>query len=128
MDAVQSTQLEVIGLAEYGDASGNNQVVVKLEARGGEDLWVSFNRAVGINAGTIERQDQVLIHRNTGEGISYIEGTLSSGDTYRQNGYGQNGDALTVRVTDITFGSPAVAFVDIFLGLDTELRKLSGAR
>lgn len=64
----------LIGLAHYGIATDDQQVGIKI-GTSDTDYYVSFNRKIGINSGTVEGANQVLVHsRPTGTG--YAESKL----------------------------------------------------
>jgi len=89
----------LIGAAEYDQASGNEYVTLKV----GDKCYVSFNRKVGINSGTIEGGNQVLVHEK--EGVGYGESTLmrklSSGGSYSTTNCLSSGQDLTITAVSI---------------------------
>jgi len=73
----------IYGIADYGSTSTNDTVIVQIP--GTEDWYVSFNRQLGINSGTREGKNQVLVHkRPTGGtyGASTLMTKMNTGDTY----------------------------------------------
>ena len=50
----QSARVDLVGLSEYQQASGDQMVIVRVPdtTTSGPDVYVSFNRASGINEGT----------------------------------------------------------------------------
>lgn len=86
------------GISHYRQAGNGDAVILKIPGRS-VDWYVSFNRQAGINGGTKEGGDQVLVHKK-GKGTiipwkSYLMAKLSSGDIY-------DGAPLPIRVTNIT--------------------------
>eukprot|EP00814_Leptocylindrus_danicus_P019785 CAMPEP_0116024062 /NCGR_PEP_ID=MMETSP0321-20121206/12060_1 /TAXON_ID=163516 /ORGANISM="Leptocylindrus danicus var. danicus, Strain B650" /LENGTH=591 /DNA_ID=CAMNT_0003495655 /DNA_START=30 /DNA_END=1802 /DNA_ORIENTATION=+ len=80
---------KIYGIADYGGVDHNGSVVlvqIPASVHGGTDDWyVSFNRQTGINAGTQEGGDQVLLHRRpagTGFAESTLVAKLSAGTLY----------------------------------------------
>jgi hypothetical protein len=98
---------ELYGIADYGDTNDGDTVIAQIPGTT-EDWYVSFNRKIGINSGTVEGGDQVLVHKRP-SGLGYGESTLmaklSSGNTYS--------DApleITVNAIDLS-ANPAFASV-----------------
>eukprot|EP00816_Leptocylindrus_hargravesii_P009684 CAMPEP_0196803776 /NCGR_PEP_ID=MMETSP1362-20130617/3256_1 /TAXON_ID=163516 /ORGANISM="Leptocylindrus danicus, Strain CCMP1856" /LENGTH=651 /DNA_ID=CAMNT_0042175603 /DNA_START=64 /DNA_END=2019 /DNA_ORIENTATION=+ len=80
---------KIYGIADYGGIDHNGSaILVQIPASvyGGTDDWyVSFNRQTGINAGTQEGGDQVLLHKRpagTGFAESTLVTKLSAGTLY----------------------------------------------
>ena len=87
------------GLADYGSTTAGQTVIGKITASP-DDWYFSFNRQTGINSGTQEGGNQVLVHkRATGlaTGFSHLMAKLSAGESY--SGAPLN---ITVNVIDIS--------------------------
>ncbi|GFH49871.1 hypothetical protein CTEN210_06347 [Chaetoceros tenuissimus] len=75
----------LIGLSDYGNlnVATEDMVIAKVDLN--ESYYVSFNRKSGINSGTLEGGNQVMVHKRdlgTGYGESDILAYLNSGGTY----------------------------------------------
>jgi len=88
MTIAENFQGELIGQANYDSATGDQKVGVRITgASDGNDYYVSFNRKIGSNIGTVEpdADDRVLVHRRP-PGIdsqkSWLVAKLSAGATY----------------------------------------------
>ena len=87
------TTISLVGIAELaelgGASSDNHSVVIRIDATSdtGDDsdvYYVAFNRATGINVGTGQNQDQVLVvsQEEGGYKHSYFQAGLSEGESY----------------------------------------------
>ena len=107
---------KIYGIADYGRTINGDTVIVKIVMvpAGATDWYVSFNRRAGINIGTQEGGDQVLVHKRT-RGLGYAESDLmakiNAGDTY-------SGAPLEITVNAINLRSadPPFAYVKIGSG------------
>ena len=104
----------IVGLVDYQNTS-DETIVLQIPASvdGGSDDWyVSFNRKSGINSGTVEGGNQVLVHkRESGNGYSqsWLMAKLNSGESYS--------DApLTITVNSIDFSASPAAYASITVG------------
>ena len=101
------------GIADYGDPNVGDTVIAQIPGTT-EDWYVSFNRKTGINSGTPEGGNQVLVHKRP-SGLGYGESTLmaklSIGKTYS---VGTSAPPLQITVNDINLSAnPAFASVTI---------------
>ena len=78
------------GIANYDVTSSTEKMMIRMEdsnVNSGSDIYVSFNAQNGINAGTQEGGDQVLIHRKDGDvdayGRSWLLSKMSAGATFQ---------------------------------------------
>ena len=75
---------KVYGISDYGNTNTGDTVIVQIPDTS-FDWYVSFNRKVGINSGTKEGGNQVLVHRRN-KGVAYGESDLmaklNAGGTY----------------------------------------------
>ena len=113
----------LIGLADHQNvnAASSDRVLIKLNTGSSTDYYMSFNRQTGINSGTQEAGNRVLIQRADGEGTSYAESELLAkmvaGNTYTLDNFDGSGYDLTVTVNAInTSVSPGYADVTISAG------------
>jgi len=106
------------GIADYGGTEiGSAGVIAQIPASidGGTDDWyVSFNRKAGINAGTSEGGDQVLVHKTPAGSEEAEESTLmaklSAGETY-------SGAPLPIQVSAIDiFSQQRPGFATVIIG------------
>merc|ERR1711982_67228 len=100
----------LIGLADYStlDASSGDVVMVKIKGYS-VDYYISFNRKTGINKGTYEGGNQVLVHSRAGDGytVSYLLAKLSAQKSYTIEG------ETTITVNSISLTNPSYAEVSI---------------
>jgi len=109
-----SGKLNIYGLANYGEIQGEIGVVIVrvTDPSLNNDWFVSFNRKVGINSGTLEGGDQVLVHKQApgNDENSLLMAKMSDGGIYSIN------DSLHITVESINLDeNPAYATV-AFLG------------
>lgn len=111
------------GVTEYktsGD-TGGKLITLRMVRQAGRDYYVGFNDAKGVNSGTIEGRNQVLIFEKLSGGpTSYGESNrvaaLSAGNSYRiANFSGENFD-VTIKLNSITNGGRD-ANIEIEVGL-----------
>ena len=75
---------QLYGIADYGGTNSDAKMILKVPD-GNLDFYVTFNRATGVNAGTKEGANQVLVHsRRSGSGYatSLLLAKLSRGQKY----------------------------------------------
>ncbi|GFH49885.1 hypothetical protein CTEN210_06361 [Chaetoceros tenuissimus] len=102
----------LIGLSDYENPNVAAEDIVIAKVDLNESYYVSFNRKTGINSGTVEGGNQVLVHKRelgTGYGESDILAYLNSGGTYSSP---DTNFRVTVNSIDLT-SSPARANVKI---------------
>ena len=115
---------KIFGIADYGafingDLNVSNDEIIMakvINPAAGEDWYVSFNRDTGINSGTVEGQDQVLVHKRpqgTGYAESSLMAKLSTGGVY--NGITIDGIAVPVSVSSINTSS-GVGYAQVKIG------------
>ena len=80
------------GIADYRTTTPDKKMILYIEnTERNEDIYVSFNRKSGMNDGTKEGADQVLIHSKSPGGkckgeTSYLESKLNPGESYTISG------------------------------------------
>jgi len=107
---------ELVGVADYDEASAKQPVILRfaIPEAFGEYIYVAFNRADGINVGTKEGRDQVLVTSQFLNSKSELLALLDEGDEYDIDDFGGNGDILRIRVEEINLNSdPATARVSV---------------
>merc|ERR1719223_1243223 len=75
---------DLYGISDYGTTDSSAKMTIKF-TEGSKDYYVSFNKATGINAGTREYPNQVLVHSRsigTGYATSVLEAHLTAGSSY----------------------------------------------
>jgi hypothetical protein len=105
------------GLADYENTSSNDMIIAQIPASvdGGFDDWyVSFNRKIGINRGTVEGGNQVLVHKRasgTGYAQSWLMAKLSAGGTYNDGPLSITVDTIDLNAAQgfakVTIGTPS---------------------
>lgn len=118
-----TTELDLVGIAEYDAPTTSQPVTVKLETGTDTDYFIGFNRATGINSDVIMGSDEVTVTTsgNNGEGYSqsYLHATLMNGEAHVITNFGGSGDDLVVKVINInTSAVPGIAAVCIGYGED----------
>jgi len=101
---VQSMKL--IALADLSNdkyVSGSN-MLLKLPSTKSE-LYITFNRAKGVNGGVRADANKVVITEQNGRtAVSTWKAALGAGGSYRQDNWDGTGKTLIVKVTAISFG------------------------
>ncbi|GFH56169.1 hypothetical protein CTEN210_12645 [Chaetoceros tenuissimus] len=102
----------LIGLSDYGNSNvaAGDMVIARVNLN--ESYYVSFNRKTGINSGTQEGGDQVMVHKRelgTEYAASDVLAYLNSGDAYTSP---DSNFTVTVNSIDLT-SNPARANVKI---------------
>ena len=99
-------------------------MVVKLETGTSHDLFVGFNRAIGVNRDVSEAKNQVTVVQAGGDGLtfsqSYMKAILSEGESYVVSNWRGTGLNMTIYVKEINLlTSPAYSDVSVSLELRT---------
>uniref|UniRef100_A0A7S1BPC1 Peptidase M11 gametolysin domain-containing protein n=1 Tax=Corethron hystrix TaxID=216773 RepID=A0A7S1BPC1_9STRA len=105
---------DLVGVAEYDLCRTGKYVAIKIpkgtySSRGRYDYYISFNRKILFNSGTMEGGDQVLVHKRytKSPSKSYLMKKLRSGESY-------SFQSMTVHVQSIsTNTSPGIATVRV---------------
>ena len=125
----------LIGLSDYGSLTETSTEKVMIQILGHEqDYYVSFNREIGINSGTREGKNQVLVHsRKPGSGYSNskLEAKMDQGEHYT---IGTGSDETAIEIVAIDLKSePSFAEVKIIRSNSSNnevkyIRKVGGKR
>jgi len=110
----------VYGISDYGNTNTGDTVIVQIPDTS-FDWYVSFNRKVGINSGTKEGGNQVLVHkRNKGVayGASDLMAKLNAGGTYFSA-------PLPIKVNSINLPTNS-GFASITIGTTVSWKIISG--
>ena len=107
----------MMGISDY-DHKTTQIVIIKIETETSEDYYINFNRKSGINRGTMEGGDRVLITRQGKDGIGYSKSKLlaklSSDDTYTISNFGGSTRSVQIKVNRISTSTfPGYADVSI---------------
>lgn len=104
------------GIADYDRTKKEENIIIRLDdtvSSEQENIYISFNRATGINIGTKEGQNQVLIHSedslHKGRIRSTLLAKLKKGDSYTTS---INGQTLFIIVDDIPDNTYAVVRIE----------------
>ena len=89
------------GIADYNNTA-SSFVLVKIDDTSANDIFITYNRKIGINNGTVEAGNRVTVTRAGGEGTKYAESELlaklNNGGTWSGIVSGKN---MTVKVLSI---------------------------
>jgi hypothetical protein len=110
----------LVGFAEKSSASTSDKMIIRI-ITSTTDTYVHFNRRIGMNIGTQEAGDQVLVTtRNTGTGYaeSNLVSKMSTGSVYTVNNFNGSPNPLVIRVVSIsTNTAPGRANISIQFGV-----------
>ena len=114
----------LVGVAQYSSTLDGQFVILKVEG-GSLDYYVGFNRATGINSGTVEARNQVTIQSRalgTGYATSTLVAKLSADGTYSISNFGGSGDEVVIKVVSIDIASlTGFATVQVYkVGVETK--------
>ncbi len=113
-----------VGIADYLHENREGRPVnIRIDTETDDDIFVHFNRAVGMNAQNKEASDQVAVYTAGKNGENKSKslriGALSGGDTFKIAKFGTSSKTLTIFVTEINLtAEPAYASVEFCLGKD----------
>jgi len=107
---VETFKVFLVGVAQYASSSKNQHIVVQLTG-GSKDYYLAFNCKTGMNDGTNEGNNQVLItHIDSSQ--STLVAKLKKGEQYVISNYGSSGNNVTISVNTIWYqATRTVAFV-----------------
>jgi len=110
----------VMGFADYNNPR-TETVLLKIETGTDEDYFLNFNRKTGINSGTREAPNQVLVTKQGLNGVGYAVSSLvakmTSGQTYTIPNFGGSGRSVRVKVNRINM-SASPAYADVSVEMD----------
>jgi len=113
-----STTVQSVKLIPLADlkkdkyVSGAN-MLLKLQSTDQSDLYITFNRAKGVNEGVRADANKVVITEQNGRtAVSIWKAALVQGGIYRQSNWGDTGKTLIIKVADIIIGDDADADTD----------------
>ena len=110
----------IVGIANFDERDGMPVLIKIVGHDDGNDRYIAFNRKYGMNLGSTENADQVIVTlKKSSKRIdlpSYKEVALSSGGRYSINNFGGSGLTLILKVNKIsTQNFPAYADISILL-------------
>mmetsp|Transcript_3716 Transcript_3716/g.5498 ORF Transcript_3716/g.5498 Transcript_3716/m.5498 type:complete len:621 (-) Transcript_3716:90-1952(-) len=88
------------GTAFYGDGAAQTVGIKVNDSGSSTDVYIMFNAKTGIQSGTVEGGNQVMVVTASGEGTSYAESTLVQKITTNTAGYPLPGFSNTVLYVD----------------------------
>ena len=92
----------LVGVNDYQNAAATGKyVVVKIVGGTTGDLYVGFNRQLGINANTQEAFNQVTVQLQQGTGKSSLQAKLSAGGQLNVTNFQNTNKTLIIKVTSI---------------------------
>lgn len=107
---------KIYGIDDYGSSMNNDGfITIRLASALTDDIYVSFNKQNGINSGTAEGGNQVLIHSRSGSttseySASVLLAKLNAGGTYVAS---IDGGSVPITVISLTTGDTGFAQVQI---------------
>lgn len=108
-DATDSWTGNLVGVVDYAKASGDEQVLLKVQGANGDDIHIAFNRKKGFNSNTKESANQITVTKrgsNPGYSQSWLLAKLDLEDSvYVVNDFGGSNNDLYIKVDDIVYGS-----------------------
>eukprot|EP00804_Cyclotella_cryptica_P000316 CCRYP_010238-RA/>CCRYP_010238-RA protein AED:0.34 eAED:0.34 QI:894/1/1/1/0.6/0.83/6/180/677 len=110
----------IIGVAEYDNNPGDHPIVIRIVTGTDRDLFLGFNRQIGMNSDVKEAGDEVTI-TEAGNGRvyaqSFLKSTLREGDTYKIDQWRGSGRSLSIKVDKIdTSVAPGYADITMMFG------------
>lgn len=97
-------ETDITGQADY-DAALSQTILVKMNRSSGRDLFLMYNKKTGVNSGTVEGGNTVMIVEADGEGTSYgqswLMAKLGAGGSKTFTNYLGDGRDLVVTVPSI---------------------------
>jgi hypothetical protein len=126
---------KLIGFANYGDASADQNVLLKIEC-GTDDLYVTYNRKTGMNKATQEAGDMVSVVQAADPGSrSFLLAKISLGGVGTVDIPGQPGEQVDIRFDSIgttgvvqyanvvvgSLSAPSALFADAISGFEIAL-------
>ncbi|KAL7485157.1 hypothetical protein ACHAW6_010765 [Cyclotella cf. meneghiniana] len=110
----------IIGIAEYDNNPGDYPIAVRIVTGTDRDLFLGFNRQIGMNADVKEAGDEVTI-TEAGNGRVYAQSFLKSllreGETYKIDQWRGSGRTLSITVNKIDISvAPGYADVTMMFG------------
>ena len=91
----------IVGTADFDDTNDSDKMLIRLD--GSPQIFVSFNRKVGVNAETRQGGDQVLIHSTEGDpsdfGPSKLLSKLGQGMSYEAVINGQSVPIIVEKIS-----------------------------
>mmetsp|Transcript_28882 Transcript_28882/g.44125 ORF Transcript_28882/g.44125 Transcript_28882/m.44125 type:complete len:734 (-) Transcript_28882:114-2315(-) len=92
------------GVADYGN-SAVNTIIVKINTSTAIDYYVTYNKKAGINSGTVEGANQVMVTSQGGEGASYAESSLlaklNAGGTHTISNFDGTGQNMEITFIEL---------------------------
>ena len=113
-------QGKIVGVANY-DTRGNLPVIIKIIGHNdGNDYYVSFNRAAGINSGSTTGRNKVHIFSQNSTKIddfSYVKATLLQEESFEIENFADSSFTLQISVDKISLKKGSTGFAKISISL-----------
>merc|ERR1711953_62442 len=109
---------KIVGISDYSNAAADEIVILRITSATSYDYYVSFNRKSGINSGTLEGADKVVVHRRS-PGFGYAESDLLAklDASNTNNVYEIGADEIKITVEAlVTSSNPGYATVKVVVG------------
>lgn len=91
-----------MGVTDYEKAIEDEEyVIVKVQNPDGEDMYIGFNRAAGINANMATTPNKVMVHTRRDDTSSNLVFNGNSGSSYSFDNFGGSGHSLVIQVNGI---------------------------
>mmetsp|Transcript_49050 Transcript_49050/g.118816 ORF Transcript_49050/g.118816 Transcript_49050/m.118816 type:complete len:961 (-) Transcript_49050:91-2973(-) len=119
IQGTKKARTQLIPSASYKkyEDDASKDVILRIPVPGSEDLYISYNRAVGANSGTPQAADKLVVITGLTRATSYKVGELGPGQQLQLNNYGGGSTPLKVRFTRAESNSGVaneIAIVDVF--------------
>jgi hypothetical protein len=114
----------IMGLVDY-DSTAGYSVILKIATGGLKDYYLNFNRVAGMNSGTGEGGDKVMLTRQEGAypSVTKLVSILGSEDTTLIENFAGSGQPIQIRVNEISLSSsPSYADVTVKFGCNADVQ------
>ncbi|EJK44205.1 hypothetical protein THAOC_37278 [Thalassiosira oceanica] len=109
---------KLVGVADYTANSGEHPIVIKLESGTGNDYFVGFNHATGVNADAVQHRNLVTVYQVVGgDGFGYstssLKAVVGAGNTAKLYNWRKTGHTLKIKVNSINTGAYPLGYADV---------------
>jgi hypothetical protein len=112
--------IKLAPMVDFDKTSADEAVIISIR----DEYFVTFNRAKGMNIGTGNKRNQVIL-TTQGDGGSESVAGLGVGDVYEMKDYKNTGQSLFIAVCEFQRGrrgAPDIVFVSIGFGTESKCR------
>jgi hypothetical protein len=116
--------VKLVGLSDYASTLEGHVVILKIELAGTTDLYLTYNRATGVNSGTKEFQNEVTVVQGgmpqTRSRSTNLAG-LAAGEIYSAANFESSGSSLIIKFC-VLVSEPELdyAYVTVYLDDGTQ--------